>query len=278
MKKIFLIYTLVIVSFVVFLYGCSEVKNDITVAPGLQTHLTGWSDPSSANFHGKALLASNFDLKACKACHGGDYTGGTSKVACTTCHENGPESCNVCHGNSEHINPPKSIYGNLLNTQQGVGAHEKHMNIDTTQRISAVVDCYECHVQVSSFADTNHITNKSPLFASVVFGTLARTVTDGVTPNPQWNRATQTCSSVYCHGMFKNGNQDAAPVHNNPGSVYCGTCHGNPSTGNPLPGGTHPNLYPNLNQCYLCHGGVINQNGTFKDKTRHINGIVDFGK
>jgi hypothetical protein len=78
--------------------------------------------------------------------------------------------------------------------------------------------------------------------------------------------------------MFKNGNQDAAPVHNNPGSVYCGTCHGNPSTGNPLPGGTHPNLYPNLNQCYLCHGGVINQNGTFKDKTRHINGIVDFGK
>jgi len=277
MKKIFLIYTLVIVSFVVFLYGCSEVKNDITVAPGLQTHLTGWTDPSSVNFHGKALLASNFDLKACKACHGSDYSGGTSKVACTTCHENGPESCNTCHGNSEHINPPKSIFGNLLNTQQGVGAHEKHLNTDTTQRISAVVECTECHVQVSSFADTNHIANKNPLFANVVFGTLARTVTDGVTPNPQWNRATQTCSSVYCHGMFKNGNQDAAPVHNNPGSVYCGTCHGNPATGDPLPGGTHTTIYPNLNQCYLCHGGVINENGTFKDKSRHINGIVDIG-
>ena len=212
MKKIFLIYSLVIVSFVVFLYGCSEVKNDITVAPGLQTHLTGWSDPSSANFHGKSLAASNFNLNSCKSCHGGDYSGGTSKVACTTCHENGPESCNVCHGNSEHIYPPKSISGNLLNTQQGVGAHEKHLTSDSTQRNSAAVECVECHTPVMSFADSNHISKDNQTFAKIVFGDLSKTVTDGVTPNPQWNRTTQSCSDVYCHGSFKNGNLNAAPV------------------------------------------------------------------
>jgi predicted CxxxxCH...CXXCH cytochrome family protein len=165
----------------------------------------------------------------------------------------------------------------LLNTQQGVGAHEKHLTSDSTQRNSAAVECVECHTLVMSFADSNHISKDNQTFAKIVFGNLSKTVTDGVTPNPQWNRTTQSCSDVYCHGSFKNGNLNAAPVFNNPGSVYCGTCHGEPSTGNPLPGGTHPTFYPNLNQCYLCHGGVINQNGTFKDKTRHINGIVDIG-
>jgi predicted CxxxxCH...CXXCH cytochrome family protein len=277
MKKIFLIYSLVFVSFVVFLYGCSEVKNNLTVAPGTQTHSTGWADPSSPNFHGTYLYSTYYDLNTCKSCHGGDYSGGTSGVSCLTCHQSGPQSCNTCHGNSEHINPPKSLLGGLLNTDIGVGAHEQHLNSDTTQRISAIVDCNECHTQVMSFDDTNHISKDNQNVARLVFGTLARTVTEGVTPDPQWSKSTQTCSNTYCHGTFKNGNQSAAPVFNNPGSVFCGTCHGNPQTGNPLPGGTHTSIYPNLNQCYLCHGGVMNQNGTFKDKSRHVNGIVDIG-
>lgn len=277
MKKIFLIYSLVLVSFVVFLYGCSEVKNDLTVAPGLQTHLTGWSDPSSANFHGKSLAESNFSLNGCKSCHGGDYSGGTSGASCLTCHTNGPESCNVCHGNDEHIYPPKAINGNTLNTQSGVGAHVKHLTSDMTQRNSAVVECVECHAPVTSFSDSNHISKDNQNIAKIVFGDLAKKVTDGVTPNPTWSRETQTCSNTYCHGTFKNGNQSAAPVFTVPNSVVCGSCHGNATTGNPLPGGTHPTFYPNLNQCYLCHGGVMNQNGTFKDKTRHINGIIDIG-
>jgi predicted CxxxxCH...CXXCH cytochrome family protein len=277
MKKIFLIYTLVIVSFVVFLYGCSEVKNDLTVAaPYSGIHGTGWVDPSSANFHGKALMSTNFNFSACKQCHGGDYSGGTSKVACTTCHENGPESCNTCHGNSEHINPPKAINGNLLNTDRGVGAHVKHLNTDTTQRISAVVACTECHTGVNSFSDTNHLQNNQ-LRATIKFGPLANNVLPygNVIPNPQWNKDSATCSNVYCHGAFHNGNF-AAPVFNNPGSVYCGTCHGDPLTGNPRPGGSHP-TFPTINECYLCHSAVINQDGSFHNESLHINGEVNFG-
>lgn len=278
MKKIFLIYSLVLVSFGVFLYGCSEVKDNLTVAPDVQTHPAGWGDPSSSDFHGKSMAALNFNIRGCKSCHGGDYSGGTSGVSCLTCHTNGPEACNTCHGNDDHIYPPKSLSGNTLNTQQGVGAHVKHLDTDSTQRNSAVVECVECHLPVTSFDDPNHISKDNQAFATIVFGDLAKTVTDGITPNPVWNKETQTCSSVYCHGMFKNGNQGTSPVFNNPSSGACGTCHGNATTGNPLPGGTHPTFYPNLNQCYLCHGGVINQNGTFKNKSRHINGIVDFSK
>ena len=55
----------------------------------------------------------------------------------------------------------------------------------------------------------------------------------------------------------------------------CGTCHGDVSTGSPLPktpsqGGTHP---PNQN-CQLCHADVVEVSGatyTIIDKSKHIN-------
>jgi len=276
MKKIFIIYSLSILTLFSFIYGCSEVKDNVTATPVAQFHQQGWLNPTSAGFHGKAIEAENWNMNSCKSCHGADFSGGTSGSSCMTCHSNGPQACNVCHGNSEHINPPKAINGNTLNTQIGVGAHVQHMLSDTTQRYSAIVKCNECHTPVTSFSDTNHIRQDGITAAKVNFGMLSKTVTD-VTPNPVWDKSTQTCSNVYCHGMFKNGNQSAAPSFIDPNSVKCGSCHGNPTTGNPLPGGTHTNIYPSINQCYLCHGGVMNQNGTFKNRNRHVNGIVDIG-
>jgi len=254
-------------------YNCHNIS---------QVHNTGWKQSSDTiSFHGVFIRKNgwNIDNLICKDCHGTDYQGGVSQKTCYTCHDNGPKSCYTCHGDAGTQNswPPKSLLGHTLNTEQGVGAHDKHLTTDTTQRQTAVVECSECHTPLTGFNDPNHF-GTNPGTAEIIFGTLAKTVTEGVTPNPQWNGATQTCSNTYCHGTFKNGNPGAAPIFNNPGSVFCGTCHGNSTNQNPLPGGTHPTYYPSLNQCYLCHGGVINQDGTFKDKSRHINGIVDFSK
>lgn len=277
MKKIFILYSLVLFGFMVLVYGCSEVKKDLAVSPSPELHPSGWIDPSSADFHGAWFSGNDWNLNGCKSCHGGDYSGGTSGVSCNTCHTGGPEACNTCHGNNNHIYPPLALNGASQNTDRGVGSHVKHMITDSTKRFSKVVPCIECHLAVSSFSDPNHIIKDRKNAAGVVFGTLANTVTEGITPNPQWDQNQQTCSSVYCHGMFKNGNNSAAPVFNDPSSVVCGSCHGNPTTGSALPGGTHPSLYPSITQCWLCHGGVMNSNGTFKDRTRHVNGIVDIG-
>lgn len=276
MKKIFIFYSLIILTIFGFIYGCSEVKDDVVMAPSTSFHGDGWVNPSSANFHGKSIAAENWDLAMCKSCHGADYSGGTAKVSCNTCHQSGPESCNTCHGNDDHIYPPKSLFGNTLNTQQGVGAHDKHMTTDTLNRISAVVECAECHLPVSSFSDPNHISKDGKTAAGVMFGDLAKTVTEGVTPDPVWDKNAQTCSGSYCHGNFKNGNQTNVPNFLTPNSASCGTCHGNPTTGNPLPGGTHPQNWT-LNKCYLCHGAVINSAGQIIDKSKHVNGVVNYG-
>ncbi|MCE1165175.1 MAG: hypothetical protein LWX07_07215 [Bacteroidetes bacterium] len=275
MKKIFIFYSLIILTVFGFIYGCSEVKDNVVMAPTTSFHGEGWLNPASTNFHGKTIAADNWNPGMCKSCHGADYNGGTAQVSCLTCHENGPESCNTCHGNDNHIYPPKSLFGNTLNTQTGVGAHDKHMNSDTTQRFTAVVECEECHLPVSSFSDPNHIANTNST-ATLVFGNLAKTVTEGVTPNPTWDKGTQTCSGTYCHGNFKNGNTTNTANFITPNSAGCGTCHGNPTTGNPLPGGTHPQGWT-LNKCYLCHGAVINSAGVIINQSRHVNGAVDFG-
>jgi predicted CxxxxCH...CXXCH cytochrome family protein len=239
-----------------------------------EVHSTGWFNPSdTANFHGNYILKNSWNLENCKSCHGDNYQGGISQKTCYTCHEDGPQGCYVCHGDPSTHNtwPPKSLFGHTLNTEQGVGAHDVHMNPDSNLRISRLVECTECHRQVTNFYDTNHI-GVTPGTAEVIFGTLAKTVTSGSIPNPVWNSSTQTCSNVYCHGYFKNGNKTAVATFTNPGSVVCGSCHGNPNTGDPTPGGH--STYPT--NCSLCHGVVIDANRNIINKSKHINGIVDF--
>lgn len=332
--KVFTVSAFLMLLTALLMQGCSKVEENLAIAPveTIGTHPSGWGNPDSASFHGNYLAGTHLNISACKQCHGGDFTGGTSKVSCYTCHsiatvhnsgwynssdpvnfhgryimnnswssefcktchgtdylgglsqkscftchEDGPQGCYVCHGDPSTHNtwPPKSLFWHYLNTEQGVGAHDVHMNPDSNLRVSAVVQCTECHREITNFNDTNHIGN-NPGVAEVVFGPLSKTKTTGFTPNPQWNQTTQKCSNVYCHGYFRNGNTTATATFTDPGSVVCGSCHGNPTTGNPIPGGVHPVGYT-INQCYLCHLPVINSNGEFVNKSLHINGVVNYG-
>jgi predicted CxxxxCH...CXXCH cytochrome family protein len=273
MKKILSYYLPVITIIMTFVYGCSKIDNNATVAPDFGFHGTGWINPASDNFHGDVISSANWDMGGCKSCHGNDYNGGSAGTSCYNCHPQGPEGCNTCHGSPQYTWPPKALSGNTLSTQTGVGAHDVHMSPDSSKRISAGVACSECHKPVTSFSDTNHIYNDSLNIARVIFGTLAKTRWgSGVTPNPVWNRTTQTCSTAYCHGYFRNGNLTNTPTFIDPNSGRCGTCHGNPSTGDPRPGGNHPDE----DDCNECHAAVINSSGQFINKSLHINGKINF--
>ena len=278
------LYFLTIVSFILYISfsmimsGCTKQADNLVMAPQISFHGDGWITPGNANFHGLKISSNNDWLFTdCRGCHGIDLRGGNTAASCFKCHGNGFETCNLCHGNADHIYPPKSLAGNLNPTDYGVGAHVNHLITDTTQRISKPVPCGECHLPVGGFNDTNHINPAHLGIASVVFGTLSKTITGGgsIVPNPSFDKATQKCSNVYCHGYFFNGNKNAQPVFNDPNSVFCGTCHGNPLTGDPRPGGTHPT--ENL-PCGFCHGIVIDTNYNFINPSLHINGEINFNQ
>src|SRR5512140_2520085 len=44
----------------------------------LYPHLAGWSDSSTAHFHGDYLKGKSWDNTECASCHGSDFKGGSS--------------------------------------------------------------------------------------------------------------------------------------------------------------------------------------------------------
>jgi len=242
---------------------------------GIGVHKDGMLDPNSVNFHGKFIASKNWDLAECSQCHSANYSGGLVSASCLTCHTqtNGPEACNTCHG---VFDDPSKIAPN-------VGAHYAHLY---ENELGKQVDCNQCHTVPNSFAAAGHIDSQNG--AEIVFGSLAKLKTNSpgaysqtptlpeFVPNPSYNSSTGTCSNVYCHGYFKNGNTTNAVSFGGGSSVVnCGSCHGNPTTGNPLPGGSHPAVQ----NCSFCHGDVVSVSGstyTIIDMSKHINGKLNF--
>jgi len=253
------------------------------------------SYPHPANWigaHTGFIKNTNYNLNSCKGCHGQDY--GIKKInnSCLTCHtkQGGPEACNTCHGNFggdatdlKTAAPPRGLKGETSATLPAVGAHQAHLLAD--KNLSATA-CQQCHALPQTFADSGHIDADGK--AELLFSeTLARLKTEGGgrVPNVVYNATNNTCAGSYCHGnwgLLKSQSQyafiytadkmegiNAAPKWTD-SAAACSTCHGNP------PAGHQPH---DLTRCFVCHAGVVDENGKIADKTKHINGKVNaFGQ
>lgn len=268
-----------------------------TCHSGIGVHEDGIIDPASNNFHGKYLIANNWDLSKCQQCHSADFSGGVASPSCLTCHteSRGPQACNTCHGdfsNPDRIAPPADLVGNTSTTAKGVGAHEIHVYSNT---LAENVRCFDCHERAvvpegGSFASA-HIDG---LPAEMKFGSLADTL-----GNANYDYNTLQCNNVYCHGNFvfkkddsnnQFGYADSVMVGNNFSPTWnkvdgtqaaCGTCHGQYDSSNNLvtvaPVGHIP--VGDVTSCANCHTGVVDANGAIIDKTKHINGKANvFGQ
>jgi len=241
-----------------------------------ELHPPGWANVTSANFHGLFLQQQQWNLRRCQECHGPNYAGGEVGVSCLTsgCHPATPEACTTCHGGVDNQTgaPPGDLVGRVSATFVGVGAHSAHL---AEGPLSDAFACNECHVVPDSLFQAGHI--DSPLPAELTWG---KTATDSSRVTPQWDG--QKCSNTYCHGNFKNGNPDNAPLWTkvDGSQAACGTCHGDVTKATPaeraLPktsaqGGTHPNV----TQCQACHPRVVDATLNIINKALHVNRRVD---
>jgi predicted CxxxxCH...CXXCH cytochrome family protein len=227
------------------------------------THDKDIANPASAKFHAKIIPTIKYDFTGCKDCHGKDYNGGASKKSCnnTGCHvaaDGGPEACYTCHGNAA----TKTIY------PQNYPSHGTHLNGGLFS--ATVVACKDCHKVPAKFDDAGHIGATPGHPPVTITNPVALTVTKGTTGIMSFDAVAGTCKNVYCHGNFTNGN-NASPKWTGTDQAKCGSCHGDPVTGNPLPKAPHLAVPT----CSSCHIGVIDVNGNFIDKSKHINGILN---
>ncbi len=145
--------------------SCSELRKDLPspVAPGVQVHDASWSAPPNSGFHGRQLQAAQpaWNDQSCRVCHGGDYAGGTSGVACFTCHAPYPHSVVFSLATGRHQGYIRSRNYPLVLCQQCHGA-------SYTGGPVVAISCEQsgCHVDVSGNA-------KSPETCNACHGTFS---------------------------------------------------------------------------------------------------------
>lgn len=226
----------------------------------------------------------------CNSCHGLAPTGhiAANVNECYYCHEDVVNSSGLISDTDLHMNfTAESISENKLQqcdychgdrngTPFPIGdPHAQHMDAGEVLNAS-LVECEACHTVPAAYDAAGHFDATDD--TEINWGSIASLST----ADPVYDFNTMSCSDVYCHGDFRNGNEDNV-VNWAIGdeAVACGTCHGDPASGNPLPktsaeGGNHPNVP----SCQFCHSDVVadsDGDGTYEiiNNTKHINGKIN---
>lgn len=193
------------------------------------------------------------------------------------------DHCSTCHSSALSVTSSGTFYSTSYpskqtsNTDTHVGAHAAHLN---TLSLSSGVSCDDCHgvVTLKGATHMNGTTNFNWNSLVTRNGALSPSISSGV------------CSNMYCHGAKMPDGDDSGSnktptwhVPFLPGSLTipgsCNTCHGFPPKTTVTHTSIHPDVAADLGVCAGCHpnvnGSATTYAGVFKDRSLHVNGVVD---
>jgi predicted CxxxxCH...CXXCH cytochrome family protein len=222
-------------------------------------HPDGWSDGSR---HGPAAES---DLASCETCHGADLLGGSTGTSCESCHAGWRTNCTFCHGGTDNMTgaPPEGVGGETDPLSVHVGAHTSHVE-DTATHLA--YNCNRCHVTPADATSPGHMDGDGR--GEVFF--------DPLNPAAAYDRATATCSSLYCHGNGQ-GNNGRIVWNTNP-TLTCASCHNDETTpeGSFTMSGEHWQHVGDTGfGCVECHSTVVDTSKHIIDRASHVDGDVD---
>ncbi len=204
--------------------GCADRKELETP----ETHVEGWMDPASSQFHGAKIEAVN--LISCQDCHGADYKGGTSGVSCYKCHAGGPSG----HPGGWMDSTSTHFHGLTVAADGTAGCAVCHGE-DFRGQENNGSSCYLCHNGPSGHPASGWLSKTSANFHG-----LAASI-----------RGLHDCA--LCHGADFSGGTSG---------TSCTSCHQNPS-GHPSTGWLDQSSdkfhakrmsVTGLSYCAGCHG------------------------
>ena len=251
---------------------------------------------------------------------GNSVTPGTGYGSCSTSHCHGDYTrawgpatalafCDKCHGSATS---PRGFYdttgpdGTLSIYSTGVGMHDIHIqNLNSPRKatfsrftsFAAGMSCNQCHYNPQGPFSPGHIDNALP--AEVPFGHMSSIANKGDSfgyySSPTYSFASQSCSSVWCHGSGMQSNtakgeyagktpyKPLTPVWNEPNLASgdpCLKCHAMPPAASDS-NDAHWNVGANrpfiLTECVGCHQHLNTSSTGFTNKALHVNGKIDGG-
>jgi predicted CxxxxCH...CXXCH cytochrome family protein len=238
-------------------------------SPGSEQASPVWNAETTltcTSCHGAPPPAPHPQMTTCSTCHAAVVGPDDHTIVDKSRHVNGlvdvavDRSCRSCHGGDNDA-PPRDVEGNTNTTAPGVGAHQTHVQGTASSR---AVPCDVCHVVPKDVLVPGHVDTDRP--AEVTFSGIA--TINGAKPA----YANGTCNATPCHGAAFPDERESGGSHTAPDwtkvdgtEAACGTCHGLP------PPPPHPlNTYP----CHQCHGNLADDDRTFLEPERHVDGIV----
>ncbi|MDO8282425.1 MAG: CxxxxCH/CxxCH domain-containing protein [Thermodesulfovibrionia bacterium] len=219
---------------------------------------------------------------------------GNGYGTCSTsnCHGRGTKNwgfstesptCEKCHGSADTASATLAFKDTAGSTGSVyAGTHVSH--IVGIHNYSIPITCDKCHITPTNPSDAGH--NDTAVPAELTFASMAThnrlvgTVYTSAMAPTYSGSPTRQCSNTYCHAGVRatnDGGDDLGPDGSGPSPVWgdpaylggsgCGKCHGNP------PAYPHENYSAN---CTACHTHVAGNNIGFTDKTKHLNGSLEW--
>lgn len=186
---------------------------------------------------------------------------------CNTCHGTGSGQCVRCHGGLDNQTgaPPRSLRGDTTAITVGVGAHSRHVQGGVQ---ADAFSCNECHKTPITVADSGHIDIDS--VAEITWGGISNK-----SGTPSWNRTTQTCRAVYCHGNFAGGHTNNNPRWTGTDQATCGSCHDIGANPGSLSLRHEFHITVASLKCVDCHANVVDSSLHIINTSLHVNGVID---
>lgn len=183
----FLSYVFTMLLAMVVLTGCGDKNSQADINPVTAKHPSTW-------LPGGHVTVASGNTSTCMECHGVDYMGGTSKVACTSCHM----------GDQSHKHPLQwgpfsySGHGTFVKNNSSSGCDNIYCHGPTLTGISGP-SCSSCHMGgPTSVHPQNWTTQKD-------HGIYVNTI------------GADSCKNAACHGPTGEGIPNVVPA--------CRSCH-----------------------------------------------------
>ena len=266
------IASIIAVCIVVLAAGCS--KSDNTFNPDTGKHIANWSSPDVHGAAAKMPDGTSGGLSTCQECHGSDFSGGISSIACSSCHGgNAPHPVSWTTGTRKHSGSDQSNAG-ICAVCHTNGANSPIAPPSPPAPAGTPPGCFNntlCHGQAGHAAGWDNpaqhgATAKLAPGTSVMQGFSGCQSCHGTSFVGQG--AARSClQDALCHGATVTSPHPPTPWRASAGSVrthtdtntgnasVCGNCHtmGALLTSVPVP----TNLVPGTAGCFnstLCHG------------------------
>ncbi len=169
-------------------FGCSEESNPLPS----RSHPIDWNLATSANFHGKKVIASG--KVSCTACHGYDLSGGDTGIACASCHALYP------HDAQWTVIAASSFHGAYIAAQNWSMSSCQKCHGSDYQGGDVKVACTSCHSAANGpeSCSTCHGSQKNAAPPKDLHGHTARSALGVGAHQPHIDRGLQ-CKS--CHAV-----------------------------------------------------------------------------